>query len=66
MLKTFKHIKNSKLKENKSNFSKAIHFDEIHTNDKQINLDRMMQLVNKDIKKQKNPYQNLIESYYND
>lgn len=54
MLKTFKHIKNSKLKENKSNFSKAIHFDEIHTNDKQINLDRMMQLVNKDIKSIKN------------
>ena len=38
----------------------------INTNEKQINLDRMMQLVNKDIKKQKNPYQNLIESYYND
>ena len=35
MLKTFKHIKNSKLKENKFNFSRAIHFDEIHTNEKQ-------------------------------
>ena len=54
MLKTFKDIKNSKLKENESNFSKAIRFDEIHTNEKQTNLDRMMQLVNKDIKSIKN------------
>ena len=54
MLKTFKDIKNNKLKENKSNFSKAIRFDEIHTNEKQINLDRMMKLVNNDVKKIKN------------
>ena len=54
MLKTFTDTKNSKLKENKSNFSKAIRFDEIHTNEKQTNLDRMMQLVNKDIKSIKN------------
>ena len=54
MLKTFKDIKNNKLKENKSNFSKAIRFDEIHTNEKQTNLDRMMKLVNNDVKKIKN------------
>ena len=59
MLKTFKHIKNSKLKDNKSNFSKAIRFDEIHTNEKQNNLDRMMQLVNKDIKRIKNKNKHL-------
>ena len=28
MLKTFKHIKKSKLQENKSNYIKVIHFDE--------------------------------------
>ena len=54
MLKTFKDFKNNKLKKNKSNFSKAIRFDEIHTNEKQTNLDRMMKLVNNDVKKIKN------------
>ena len=54
MLKTYKYKKNSKLKENKTNSIKAIRFDEIHTNEKQTNLDRMMQLVNEDVKKIKN------------
>ena len=54
MLKTLIDTKNNKLIENKSNFSKAIRFDEIHTSEKQTNLERMMQLVNKDVKKIKN------------
>ena len=49
MLKNFTDI-NNKLKQIKSKFSKAIRFDEIHTNEKQLKLDKMMQLVNKDIK----------------
>ena len=54
MLKNFTEINNNKLKPNKSNFSKAICFDEIHTSEKQLNLDKMMQLVNNDVKKIKN------------
>ena len=53
MLKNFTEI-NNRLKPNKSNFSKAIRFDEIHTSEKQLNLDKMMQLVNNDIKNIKN------------
>ena len=54
MLKTFANINNNKLKQNKSFFGKAIRFDEIHTHKKQLNLDKMMKLVNKDVKKIKN------------
>ena len=36
-------LNSNKLKENKSNYSKAIRFDKIHTYEKQTNLDRMMQ-----------------------
>ena len=50
MLKTFANINNNKLKQNKSYFGKAIRFDEIHTHKKQLNLDKMMKLVNKDLK----------------
>ena len=50
MLKKITDLKNNKLKENKSNFSKAIRFDEIHTKEKQSKLDYMMRLVNQDIK----------------
>ena len=48
MLKTFANINNNKLKQNKSFFGKAIRFDEIHTHKKQLNLDKMRKLVNKD------------------
>ena len=42
------NINNNKFKQIKSKCSKAIRFDEIHTNRKQLNLDKMIKLVNKD------------------
>ena len=42
MLKKLTDINNNKFKQIKSKCSKAIRFDEIHTNEKQLKLDRMM------------------------
>ena len=61
MLKKFTDINKNKLKQIKSKSSKAIRFDEIHTNEKQLKLDTMMQLVNKDIKDIKNNNKRLMK-----
>ena len=61
MLKKLTDINNNKFKQIKSKCSKAIRFDEIHTNEKQLKLDRMMQLVNKDIKDIKNNNKRLMK-----
>ena len=61
MLKKLTDINNNKLKQIKSKCRKAIRFDEIHTNEKQLKLDKMMQLVNKDIKDIKNNNKRLMK-----
>ena len=61
MLKKLTDTYNNKLKKIKSKCSKTIRFDEIHTKEKQLNLDRMMQLVNKDVKNIKNKNKRLMK-----